>query len=118
MYRIGQEEIDAVERVIRSRKLFKINEAGKETMHAEEELNAMRFVRSEVLAECRGKLRFAEKCREALLQGALSALAKMGNVHDELEKYYISAMDFEKSGAMLERVKEEIFGRCRKLDLK
>ena len=78
----------------------------------------MRFVRSEVLAECRGKLRFAEKCREALLQGALSELAKMGNVHDELEKYYISAMDFEKSGAMLERVKEEIFGRCRKLDLK
>lgn len=40
MYRIGQEEIDAVERVIRSRKLFKINEAGKETMHAEEELCA------------------------------------------------------------------------------
>ena len=40
MYRIGQEEIDAVERVIRSRKLFKINEAGKETMHAEEEINA------------------------------------------------------------------------------
>ena len=40
MYRIGQEEIDAVERVIRSKKLFKINEAGKETMHAEEELSA------------------------------------------------------------------------------
>ena len=38
MYRIGQEEIDAVERVIRSKKLFKINEACKESMHAEEEI--------------------------------------------------------------------------------
>jgi hypothetical protein len=77
---------------------------------AEEELNAMRFVCREALAESRGKLRFAEKCREALLQGALSELAKMGRTHDELEKYYISAMDFEKSGEILAGVKSEIFG--------
>ena len=38
MYRIGQEEIDAVAKVIKSRKLFKVNEANKETMHAEEEM--------------------------------------------------------------------------------
>lgn len=38
MYRIGQEEIDAVERVIRSKKLFKVNEAYQESMHAEEDL--------------------------------------------------------------------------------
>ncbi len=77
---------------------------------AEEELNAMRFVNLSILAENRGKLRFTEKCREALLQGALSELAKMGRTHDELEKYYVSAMDFEKSGAVLEKVKAEIFG--------
>jgi hypothetical protein len=75
-----------------------------------EELNAMRFVRGDILSENRGKLRFAGKCREALLQGALSELAKMGAAHDELEKYYVSAMDFEKSADMLERVKAEIFG--------
>lgn len=40
MYRIGQEEIDAAERVIRSKKLFKINEAYKESMHAEEDICA------------------------------------------------------------------------------
>ena len=40
MYRIGQEEIDAVARVIRSKKLFKVNEACRESMHAEEELCA------------------------------------------------------------------------------
>ena len=38
MYRIGQEEIDAVERVIRSRNLFKVNKAYQESMHAEEDL--------------------------------------------------------------------------------
>lgn len=38
MYRIGQEEIDAVERVIRSKKLFKVNDAYQESMHAEEDL--------------------------------------------------------------------------------
>jgi dTDP-4-amino-4,6-dideoxygalactose transaminase len=41
MYRIGQEEIDAVAEVIRHRCLFKINNSLKETMHAEEEMKAM-----------------------------------------------------------------------------
>ena len=41
MYRIGQEEIDAVAEVIRQRCLFKINNSLKETMHAEEEMKAM-----------------------------------------------------------------------------
>ena len=38
MYRIGQEEIDAVERVIRSRNLFKVNKACQESKYAEEDL--------------------------------------------------------------------------------
>ena len=80
------------------------------TEEGEDEINAMRFVQNEVLSENRGKLRFAEKCREALLQGALAELSKMGAAHGELEKYYISAMDFARSGAMMERVKAEMFG--------
>lgn len=41
MYRIGKEEIAAVERVIRSKELFKVNNGLlQETMHAEEELRA------------------------------------------------------------------------------
>lgn len=76
----------------------------------EEELNSKRFVRAGVLAENRGKLRFAEKCREALLQGALAELEKMGKTHDALEKHYISAMDFSKSDAAQAAVKKEIFG--------
>ena len=74
-----------------------------------EELNAMRFMHASVLAENRGKLRFARKCREALKQGALAELAKMGRTHDELERYYIGAMDFEKSDAMRAKLEKEIF---------
>lgn len=40
MYRIGQEEKDAVARVIDSGKLFKVNDAAQETYHFEEELKA------------------------------------------------------------------------------
>ncbi len=39
MYRIGQEEIDAVARVIRSKQLFKVNKGDlQETLHAQDEL--------------------------------------------------------------------------------
>ena len=38
MYRIGKEELDAVERVFRARALFKINSSEQDAMHAEEEM--------------------------------------------------------------------------------
>ena len=38
MYRIGQEEIDAVARVLETRALFKINSKGQDAMYAEEEM--------------------------------------------------------------------------------
>ena len=41
MYRIGQEEIDAVAKVIEQRSLFKINNKLQETKHAEEEMRAL-----------------------------------------------------------------------------
>lgn len=41
MYRIGQEEIDAVARAINSRAFFKINSAGREVYHFEEEWKAL-----------------------------------------------------------------------------
>ena len=40
MYRIGQEEIDAVARAIMSRDFFKVNGSGKEVLHFEEEWKA------------------------------------------------------------------------------
>ncbi len=80
------------------------------TEESEEKINTMRFACSEALAQNRAKLRFAEKCREAMLEGALAELAEMGKKHDELEGFYVSAMDFEKSEAMLKETEKEIFG--------
>ena len=40
MYRIGQEEIDAVARAIQSKDFFKINGSGREVFHFEEEWKA------------------------------------------------------------------------------
>ncbi len=74
-----------------------------------ESINSMRFVNGEALSLVRGKIRFACKCAGALLEGALCALSHMGSTHDELERYYVRAMDFEKSEALLERIKAEIF---------
>ncbi len=76
---------------------------------SEEKINAMRFVDSAELAKNRAKLRFAEKCREAMTEGALAELSEMGKKHDELEGFYAGAMDFEKSEAMLKAVEKEIF---------
>ena len=41
MYRIGQEEIEAVRQVIEQRSLFKINKKLQQTMHAEEEMKSL-----------------------------------------------------------------------------
>ncbi|MBE6654332.1 MAG: hypothetical protein E7608_02595 [Ruminococcaceae bacterium] len=75
----------------------------------EESINSMRFVNGEALSLVRGKIRFAAKCAGALSEGALGALSHMGRAHDELERYYVGAMDFQKSRTLLEKVKEEIF---------
>lgn len=80
---------------------------GEET--EKESINAMRFVNGEELSLVRGKIRFAVKCAQALLEGALGALSQMGKAHDELETYYIDAMDFSKSRQLLEKIKTEIF---------
>lgn len=41
MYRIGKEELEAVERVFNTRALFKINNAGQDALHAENEMKAL-----------------------------------------------------------------------------
>lgn len=73
-------------------------------------VNTKRFIDGEALSLLRGKIRFAEKCASALTEGALGALSLMGKAHDELERYYIGAMDFERAEALFEKVKAEIFG--------
>ena len=47
MYRIGQEEIDAVARAIMSRDFFKINDSGREVLNFEKEYRGSRTIRLE-----------------------------------------------------------------------
>lgn len=89
--------------------LFAVSE--KEAEDGEESVNSMRFVMHEELSFVRGKLRFAGKCCEALEEGALESLFLMGKTHDELEKYYISAMDFSANEKILQKIIGEIFDR-------
>lgn len=57
-------------------------------------IHMRRFIDSSALAARRGKIRFAEKCREMLFDGALQSLSDAGNQHFILEKIYKESMDF------------------------
>lgn len=72
-------------------------------------VNGMRFVRKDCLGECRARLRYAEKCGEMLIEGALSALREAGALHAKTEKIYGANIDFSRIDAMRERILSEIF---------
>ena len=57
-------------------------------------IHMRRFIDSDRLAGCRARLRFADKCEEMLMDGALQALEEAGKAHFCLEEIYKSAMDF------------------------
>ena len=57
-------------------------------------IHMRRFIDSDRLAGCRARLRFADKCEEMLMDGALQALEEAGKAHCCLEEIYKSAMDF------------------------
>ena len=58
-------------------------------------VNMQRFLDRRALAACRGRLRFARRCTDMLMEGALEALAEARQHHFALESIYGSAMDFE-----------------------
>ncbi len=58
-------------------------------------LNTARFYDRERLSDIRSRLRFAQACEKTLLDGACTALAAAGKIHDALESLYVAAMDFD-----------------------
>ena len=54
-----------------------------------------RFLDRETLAAHKQKLRFSERCFDAMMEGALESLAEADRHHNALEKIYVSAMDFK-----------------------
>lgn len=59
-------------------------------------VNCRRFYSEDILKDHRARLLFDKKAKDELLDEAVSHLGKAKAIHDDLEKYYIEAMDFEK----------------------
>ncbi len=57
--------------------------------------NLERFLDREVLCENRAKLRFANKCLNALTEGAIDSFADAKDCHEKIEEIYTSCVDFK-----------------------
>ncbi len=71
-------------------------------------LHARRFIKKEESAAQKIRIRFALKEAARLLEEAANCVKEAKTVHDELESFYIPAMDFAKVEAKLEEVISEI----------
>lgn len=67
-------------------------------------INLGRFFDTKRFAGCRGKYRFTEKCRQALIEAAAEELAAAGALHAELERLYGKATDYPVVSALGEKV--------------
>lgn len=72
-------------------------------------VNCMRFYDSTVLSRQKNRLAFNTRSENEMIGGASGCLKKAKATHDRLEKYYASAMDFEKMNAYSETLIDEIF---------
>ena len=71
-------------------------------------VNMQRFLYRKELAQIRTRLRFTDRCREMLFDGALDALSDARRAHFALEEIYKSAMDFDGLRRETNRICEEI----------
>lgn len=76
---------------------------------ANRNINAKRFIDDTIFKAHKTKISFNRKITEHLTLEAVSISAKAKSVHDELEKYYISAIDFNKVDKIAELLLDEIF---------
>ncbi len=72
-------------------------------------INMKRFSDPKALQERIQKLHFGKKCSKMLLCGASEALSEAKEVHQELEKIYISSMDFDRFNLERESLIQQIF---------
>lgn len=72
-------------------------------------IHARRFVHAEQMAKSRKRIKFNKKTADNLLRAAVETLGEAKRVHDELEKYYIKAMDFEALGEFAKEFTDKLF---------
>jgi len=88
--------------------LFLISDDGQAAL-AEKTVNSMRFADREALARKRQRLRFLEKCRSAVLDGAVSCFAEAVAIHEKTERIYGGCVDFAKVDVIIGKKVDEIF---------
>lgn len=76
---------------------------------SERRIHAERFINIERLSKRRERMKFNKKAIRELLLCAATILRDAKSVHDELEKYYIGAMDFPALTAFATEFAENIF---------
>ena len=77
---------------------------------AQKTVNCLSFYRAERLKAQKNRLRFCRRAQRELLDAALEKLSAAKKLHDELERYYIRAMDFPALNAYAEALLGELFG--------
>lgn len=72
-------------------------------------VDCMRFYDNAFLQHHKNRIAFNNRSRDEMLSGAAEYLKNAKRIHDEIERYYIEAMDFNRMGEYGEAVIEEIF---------
>lgn len=72
-------------------------------------IHARRFMDLKELNKSREKIKFNKKVTKELLLSAIETLKKAKDVHDQLESFYIKAMDFEALTQFAKKYEKEIF---------
>ena len=66
-----------------------------------------RYLDTEKLGESRARLAFSRKARDEFMKEALGCVSQAKEIHDELEKYYVNAMDF----SAVKKTEEELLSK-------
>lgn len=77
-------------------------------------INAERFMDKSFIKDHRLRINFASKLCTELLDEAYKSLSEAKKIHDELEKHYIDAMDFDKVQTECEHITQKILNRRKK----
>lgn len=71
-------------------------------------INLSRFYDKSAIARYRGRLKMNRLTMESLAEEVYETIKSAKSVHDDIEKYYIAAMDFEKLDDLAEKLISEI----------
>ena len=75
-------------------------------------VDCMRFYDQATLNRHKNRIAFNKRSRDELISEAVNRLSAAKVIHDELERYYIEAMDFDGFNEYSESIIAEIFEEC------